>query len=72
MLKSINLKWAILAIIAIGVFWWASVRPYVDRKHCNAYAAEQVKSLGGPADDKLFNLYGRNYTLCVNSHGLGE
>jgi hypothetical protein len=72
MYESINLKWTILAVIAIGAFWWTSVRPYMDRKHCNEYAAKQVEAMGSPNDDRPFELYGRNYTVCVNAHGLGE
>jgi hypothetical protein len=72
MTKSTNIKLILVVATAIGVFCWVSVRPYVDRKQCNEVAVKQVKNLGSPADDRLFNIYGRNYTLCVNAKGLAE
>lgn len=72
MFKKTNLKWVALAFVIICAFWWTSVKPYLDRKYCNEYAAAQVEGLGSPADDKLFTLYGRHYTVCVNARGLGE
>jgi hypothetical protein len=71
-IKRINTKWALGVIVAIGLFSWVSVRPYVDRKHCNEYATAQVKSLGSPDNTRLFDLYERYYTLCVNASGLGD
>ena len=72
MLKAINLKWALIIVVAVGLFCWVSVRPYVDRKQCHQYAVDQVKPYGNTVNEKLFTMYGMNYTLCVNSKGLAE
>jgi hypothetical protein len=69
-IKTIHL---VIAVIVIGsIFTWTSVRPYLDRKHCNDYAAAQVESAGSPNDTKVFDLYMRHYTVCANSHGLSD
>ena len=72
MTKASSIKFALFTIIAISTFSWISVRPYIDRKQCNEYAVSKVKDLGNPMNDNLYNMYGRNYTLCVNSKGLAE
>ena len=66
-------KTILLGLVVLFAFYWIAVKPHYDRQHCYKYALSQIRQdLGGPENDKLFNLYGRNYTLCVNSRGLGE
>jgi len=72
MIKTINTKFILVVVAAIGVFIWVSVRPYVDRKQCSQESVTKVKSLGNTDSDKQLQLYGERYLLCVNSKGLGD
>lgn len=63
---------ALIVITIFSMFYWAEIRPFLDRRYCNDRAGNEAEPYGTPSDSKAFSLYGRYYTTCVNDHGLGE
>ncbi len=65
-------KTILLVLVLLYLLFFFGLRPYWDRQNCYQYAVNQVKDYGPPTNDRLFEQYGRHYTLCVNRSGLGE